>query len=150
LTWYSFPGLLLANFPVSGEVKGVYDRNSIEKFVWVDDSEGLQLRLLDTFTELLSHAYERPGASLSDVVRIANNSFVISTSDGLLRYNYSNDGTVILDGSAPEGTLYFDEFSQLVYLVTDQSAGVYGINGEQLGNFSFPRDIIHIGFDYNR
>lgn len=150
LTFYSFQGLLFNNFLVAGAVRGVFDRNFNEKFVWVDDPNGLELRLLNTSTEFLSLPYERPGARLADVVRTGSNTFVISTSDGLLRYNYSNGGTVILNSSAPEGDLYFDDLNQLIYIVDGQDARVYGINGELAGDFSFPREIKYIGFDYNR
>ncbi|MFT5596213.1 MAG: hypothetical protein ACI8QH_001003, partial [Flammeovirgaceae bacterium] len=46
-TFYSFQGLLLDNYLVAGAVRGVFDRNLNEKFVWVDDPEGLELRLLN-------------------------------------------------------------------------------------------------------
>ncbi|MFT6997499.1 MAG: hypothetical protein ACJAQ4_001253 [Cryomorphaceae bacterium] len=149
-TFYSFQGLLLDNYLVAGAVRGVFDRNVNEKFVWVDDPEGLELRLLNVSTEFLSLPYERPGASLSDVIRTGNNTFIISTSDGLLRYNYSNGGTVILNSSAPEGDLYFDDLNQLIYLTSGQDARIYAINGQQVAEFSFPREIIYVGFDYNR
>ena len=150
LTFYSLQGLFLDNYQVAGAVRGVFDRNLNERFVWVDDPEGLELRLLNVSTEFLSLPYERPGARLADVVQTGTNTFFISTSEGLLRYNYSNGGTVILNGSAPEGDLYFDDLNQLIYLVTGQEARIYGVNGDLAGQFSFPREIVYIGFDYNR
>jgi len=150
LVFYSFQGLLFDIYQVNGAIRGVFFRNLDEKFVWVDNPEGLELRILDISTEFLSLPYQRPGARLSDVIRTGNNSFVISTSEGLLRYNYSNGGTVILNGSAPEGSLYFDDLNQLIYLVSGQVARIYGVNGDQAGEFSLPRNIVHIGFDYNR
>jgi hypothetical protein len=150
LTFYSFQGLLLDNYPVAGEVRGVFDLSLNEKFVWVDDPDGLELRILNVSTEFLSLPYQRIGSRLSDVIRTGNNAFIISTSEGLLRYNYSNGGTVIFNSSAPEGNLYFDDLNQLIYLVSGQEATIYGMNGSELGGFSFPRDIVYIGFDYNR
>ena len=150
LTFYSFQGLLFNNYPVSGSVKGVFDRNLNEKYVWVDDPEGLELRILNITNELLSLPYERPGARLFDVAQAGDNSFILSTSEGLLRYNYSNGGTVILNSSTTEGELFFDEYNQLIYLISGQDAFIYGINGAQAGGFSFPRDIVYVGFDYNR
>jgi hypothetical protein len=150
LTFYSFQGLLMDNYPVAGEVKGVFDLSLNEKFVWVDDPEGLELRVLNVSTEFLSLPYQRIGTRLSDVIRTGNNAFIISTSEGLLRYNYSNGGTVIFNSSAPEGDLYFDDLNQLIYLVSGQDATIYGMNGSELGGFSFPREIAFVGFDYNR
>jgi len=150
LTFYSFQGFLLDNYPVAGDVKGVFDLNFNEKFVWVDDPEGLELRLLNVSTEFLSLPYERPGERLYDVIRTGNNAFVISTSEGLLRYNYSNGGTVIVNSAAPEGNLYFDDLNQLIYLVTGQDVLIYAMSGSQVGEFSFPREIAYVGFDYNR
>jgi hypothetical protein len=149
-TAYSFQGLLLDNYPVAGEVKGLYDRNQNEKYVWVDDPEGLELRLLNVSTEFLSLPYERPGERLSDVVRIDQNSFILSTSEGLLRYNYSNGGTIPLSDSAPQGKLFFDDLNQLIYLTQGTTCSIYGIDGSLLNEFSFPREIKYVGFDYNR
>ncbi|MGB6038175.1 MAG: hypothetical protein WBG42_18000, partial [Cryomorphaceae bacterium] len=150
LVFYSFQGLLFDIYQVNGAIRGVFYRNLNEKFVWVDSPEGLELRILNISTEFLSLPYQRPGARLSDVIQTGNNSFIISTSEGLLRYNYSNGGTVILNSSAPEGDLYFDDLNQLIYLVSGQVARIYSVNGDQAGEFSFPRNIVDIGFDYNR
>ncbi|MFT5595590.1 MAG: hypothetical protein ACI9O2_000528, partial [Flammeovirgaceae bacterium] len=149
-TFYSFQGLLLDNYLVAGAVRGVFDRNLNEKFVWVDDPEGLELRLLNVSTEFLSLPYERLGTRLSDVVHTGSNAFIISTSEGLLRYNYLNGGTVILNSSAPEGDLYFDDLNQLIYLTSGQNAFIYTMNGAEVGGLSFPREIVYVGFDYNR
>ena len=150
LTAYSFQGLLLDNYPVAGEVKGVFDRNLNEKFVWVDDPEGLELRLLNNTTEFLSLPYERPGERLNDVVRIDQNTFILNTTEGLLRYNYGNGGTAPLSDTSPQGKMYFDELNQLLYITEGEQCSIYSIDGSLLDQFSFPRDIVYVGFDYNR
>ena len=150
LTLYSFQGLLLDNFPVSGEVKGVFDRNLNEKFVWVDDPEGLELRILNVSSQFLSLPYERPGERLLDVVRINQNTFILSTSEGLLRYNYGNGGTAVLASSSPGDQIYFDELNQLIYITEGPNCSIYSFDGNQLDQFSFPRAIEYVGFDYNR
>jgi hypothetical protein len=150
LTRYTQMGLLLNVFPVSGDVRGVFPKSGFEEFVWVDDPEGLELRILNEQTELLAQPYERPGARLFGVVRISGNSFIINTTDGLLRYNFSNGGTVILDSSSPEGELYFDDLSGLVYLVSGNELIVYTTSGEAIGGATFIHPVIYVGFDYNR
>jgi hypothetical protein len=150
LVFYSFQGLLFDIYQVNGAIRGLFYQNLDEKFVWVDNPEGLELRILDISTEFLSLPYQRPGTRLADVVRTGNNAFIISTSEGLLRYNYSNGGTVIFNSSAPEGDLYFDDLNQLIYLSSGQDAFIYSMNGAEVGGFSFPREIVYIGFDYNR
>lgn len=150
LTSYSYQGLLFTNHFVSGEVKGVFDRNFNEKYVWIDDPEGLEMRILNETTEFLSLPYQRLGARLKDVVQISSNGFVISTSDGLFRYTYSNGGTVILDSTAPEGDLYFNDLDQLIYLITGHQVRIYALSGVLVGELSFPQDIRYVGFDYNR
>jgi len=150
LTRYTESGLLLNAFPVAGEVVGLFRRSEFEEFVWVDDPEGLELRLLNKTTELLSLPYQRLDERLYGVVRVSSNAFVISTSDGLLRYNYSNGGTTILSGSAPAGSLFFDDLNQLVYLVNGNELSIYGVNGEDLGTATFNEPVLYVGFDYNR
>jgi hypothetical protein len=76
--------------------------------------------------------------------------FVLSTSDGLLRYNYSNGGIAPINDSAPEGNLFYDELNQLVYLVNGNEALVYTTEGNELGGFSLTEEIVYVGFDYNR
>lgn len=150
LTRYTESGLLLNVFPVSGEVVGLFPRSGFEEFVWIDDPEGLELRILDTSTELLSLPYQRPGDRLYGVVRVSSNTFVISTSNGLLRYNYSNGGTIVLSSSAPTGKLYFDDLNELIYLVDGNEFLIFSVSGQELGSVSFGEPILYVGFDYNR
>jgi hypothetical protein len=150
LTHYTFQGLLLDVYQVNGPVRSLDSRNFNEKFVWVDAPGGFELRLLNLATGFLSLPYQRPDASLTDAVRVDQNVFILSTSEGLLRYNYSNGGVTNLNMSAPFGELYYDELSQLIYVVDGEEAIVYTTDGVELGAFSFPEEIVFIGFDYNR
>jgi len=150
LTLYSFQGLLLDVFQVAGSVRGVYDRNFNEKFIWVDNPLGFELRLLDLSTEFLSLPFQRKGSRLEDVVRISSNTFVLSTSDGLLRYNFSNGGVSPINNSAPQGELFFDELNQLIYLVEGEQIRIYETDGNEIGGVSFEQEIVFVGFDYNR
>ena len=150
LTHYSFQGLLLDVFQVFGGIRGVYDRNFNEKFVWIDNPNGFELRLLNLTTKFLSLPYQRIGARLFDVVRISTTTFILSTSDGLLRYNFSNGGISPINDSAPEGDLYFDELNQLVYLADGSDVIIYTVDGTQIGARTFSEDVIFVGFDFNR
>ena len=150
LTRYTETGLLINVYPVAGEVLGVFEKSTNEEFVWIDNPEGLELRILNENSELLSLPYERPNTRLHGVIRISGNAFVINSEDGLLRYNYSNGGTVILDADAPEGELYFDDLNELIYLVQENQFSIYSIDGSQVGSASFNAPILYIGFDYNR
>ncbi|MEM9052066.1 MAG: Ig-like domain-containing protein [Bacteroidota bacterium] len=150
LNYYSFQGLLFDVFQVFGPVRGFYDRNFNEKFVWVDNPDGFELRLLNLTTKFLSLPYQRTGASLTDVVRISDNTFILSTSEGLLRYNYSNGGVSPINSSAPEGEIFFDDLNQLVYLAAGDEVLIFTTDGSQVGTRTFSEAVVFVGFDYNR
>ena len=150
LCFYSEAGLRFEVYPVAGEVRSVEVRNTNEFFVWVDNPDGLELRLLNLTTGLLSLPYSRPGDRLQGAVRTGSNTFVVSTSSGLLRYNYSNGGTVILNSNLELGELYYDELNELIYHINGNDLTILTSAGNQVGEETFPHPIAFVGFDYNR
>jgi len=150
LSHYSFQGLLFDVYLVSGAIRAFFDLSFTEKFVWVDNPAGFELRLLNLTNKGMSLAYQRIDSRLHDVIRVEHDIFILSTSEGLFRYNFSNGGISPINESAPEGDLYYDDLNGLIYLVTGTEITIFTILGNQLGGLEFDQEIVFVGFDYNR
>ncbi len=150
LTKYARPGLLLSAIATDGPVRGVFEKSDNELFVWVAANDQVQLRILNLTTNVLSNPYERNGETLYDVVQVAPNTFVFSTSQGLYRYSYSNGGTLVLNSGITAEKLFFENLSETVYAITGQQLHRFTPMGDLIGTEDFPQPLKWIGFDYNR
>lgn len=150
LSKYARPGLLLSALATDGHVLGVFEKSDNELFIWVAANNQVQLKILNLNSNLLSSPYERNGEILYDVVQVAPNTFVFSTSQGLYRYSYSNGGTLVLDAGFTAEKLFFESLSETIYGISGQQLHRITTMGEFISTEDFAQPVKWIGFDYNR
>lgn len=150
LTRYSYPGLRVASSAVPGKVVQVFRLSNDAVFVWVNAPGGTELSILNLESNLVQPVYQRPGESLKDAIPIAPNTFMISTSGGLYRYNYGNGGTAVLQSGYSPERLYYEEISGRFYATDGATLTALTPIGQIIESQDFPAPIKFVGFDYNR
>jgi hypothetical protein len=148
LSVYAQSGLLFNSYELDGPVRGAFLKDEDEKYIWIDRLEGAALQLLNTDNELFSEVYFRPGEALNAVAEIENGLFIISTSEGMYRYNYSNGGTVILNSISAEQLLY-DDLDGVIYGWAGSTLWRMSLSGQVIQNHNFANDVGGFFIDYN-
>jgi hypothetical protein len=150
LSAYSIGGVLFASYALQGPVINIHKKDFDEYFVWIDSPDGLELRILNTSTDLLSPVFQRLGEGLESVIQIGTQVFILSTSQGLLQYNFQNGGTAILDSSFPPSELVYDDLDGFIYATEGPALRRLSLQGNILGELSFGNEVVFFGIDYNR
>lgn len=150
LNVYAQPGLFLASLAVEGPVKGVFRKSDDEVYVWVQAPETVQLKILNTNTNLMSEPYERQDEVLNDMVQVGPDAFVIGTSAGLYRYSYGNGGTLILNEGFVAEKLFYEDMGGIIYASSGNVLFQLSPTGTVLNEENFTGTIEFVGFDYNR
>ncbi len=147
---YSQAGLLFTSYSIDGDTKLMVEKSSNELFLWANASSGVQLSIVNTTNDLVVSVYNRVGESLLAVIEIDPGVFLLSTDEGLYRYNYNNGGTIVLNPEPNPTDFYLDNLDGLIYATEGNTLYIMTLSGQVFNSVQFADPILAFAIDYNR
>ncbi|NEN22740.1 hypothetical protein G3O08_04370 [Cryomorpha ignava] len=147
---YASSGLLLNSYTMSGPVKEVAKKSQSETYVWEDGANGASMLILNSGNNLMESAYLRQGETLHAAKEIGNGSFIISTSTGLYRYDYSGGTTVLNTLIESLTALYYDDLNGIIYGTAENKLYQISTTGVVINTYTFADSIAYFAVNYNR
>lgn len=151
LAAYSQAGSLFTSYAVNGDVISLSEKSQSELFMWLNTPSGVELSVVNTSSDLIASVYNRVGETLLAALELGPGIFLISTDQGLYRYNYNNGGTTVLNPSPNPTSFYLDDLDGLVYATEGNTLYIImSQSGQVFDSHQFPDPILEFAINYNR
>jgi hypothetical protein len=109
------------------------------------------VRTLNKNTMVITHLKNLPDGQIKSVAQINNQNFLISHSDGLYVYSFTNNTYSKIGSTSLSGEVLFDSIDNLIYMSDGKKLYSFSYpSGNQLGTTELPDSIKKIEILYNK
>jgi hypothetical protein len=150
LIQYSKAGLRMVVLELGGPLRGLFEGNDFEIYIWENHPDGLKLRRVNYNSQLISDLFQRPGEVLKSAVQLDKGVFAFLSNQGLYRYSANTGSTIVLNNGIEGEALFYDDLNQQYYIGNGNVLRILASNGVQIDMHTFPSEVFWVGFDYNR
>lgn len=151
---YNNPGgAILKVTPLNMNVTCMLGKNSTEFYILGNENGKGKISVCDLSSGIISLRQSLASDSILDATRINEYFLILSTSSGLVEFDYNNNNLVpLLTGNAKNKVKY-EPVNNEVYVTDNHLLNIYGYqlhNLILLNSFALPDSILSVDFFYNR
>jgi hypothetical protein len=133
------------------EMKKMFSKNSDEIYMFGNQSGQAVMKIYKISQNNTYTVKDLPVGSLSDVIRITPNVFIIAHTQGLFMYNYSYNSLTPYGSFAGGGSLMNDEVSGRIFYAVQGNIQVFDFLTQSIeGNINLADSIIRMHVQYNK
>jgi len=148
---YEMSGLLKGKIQTNYKIIDLFSVNQNDVVLFCNASSQPSVRTLNKNTMVITHLKNLPDGQIKSVAQINNQNFLISHSDGLYVYSFTNNTYSKIGSTSLSGEVLFDSIDNLIYMSDGKKLYSFSYpSGNQLGTTELPDSIKKIEILYNK
>lgn len=148
---YANSGMVKDIIATPYQVAELFRATGNEVLLFCNNGTQPSVRVLDTYTMVITHLSDLPAGKIYGVARIDNDLYIVSHNDGLLIYSRDANDYAESGNASSFGDIVYDETDNIVYMAEGKNINAYSYPGGSLiGTVAMPDSVKDLKILYNR